>query len=161
MELSSTLKEKFAAIKLAFPEGKSALIPALHALQDELGSIPLEMEIATADYFQIPVENVHEATTFYTMIQRSPVGKNLICVCGNLSCWLRGYEQIRQHLEQKLGIRMGQTTPDGKFTLNLVECLGMCDHAPVIQVNGAFHSGMTPEKIDQFLATLERGAANE
>ena len=151
MELSETLRIKLTQIRQSYPLGQSALMPALHAVQEEFGHIPADIEPVLGEFFQIAPERVHEATTFYTMFQREPIGKTQICLCGNLSCWLRGYEPLREHLEKKLGISMGQTTPDGKYTLTLVECLGMCDHAPVVQVNGVFHGEMTPQALDQVL----------
>lgn len=154
MVLSDKLEQKLDELKQQFPEGFSALLPSLHAVQAESGFIPPEMERAIAAKLAIPPERVHEAVTFYTMFHRRPVGRHEICVCGNLSCWLRGYEEIRQRLTERLGIGFGETTSGGEVTLTLAECLGMCDHAPVIQVNGEFHPDMTPEKIDLLLKTL-------
>lgn len=155
MNLSPELKQKLDALKQVYPIGRSALMPALYAVQKEFGYVPLELEAELGAYLGIPKEVVHETSTFYFMFNNQPVGRHLIYLCGNISCWLRGYEPLHEHLEKKLGIREGQTTPDGKFTLAVVECLGLCDLAPVMQVDGVSYGHLTPEKVDQILEGLD------
>jgi NADH-quinone oxidoreductase subunit E len=155
MNLSPELKTALDRLKQAYPLGRSVLMPALYAVQKEFGHIPLELEPELAAHLGIPREVVHETSTFYFMFNNQPVGRHHIYLCGNLSCWLRGFEPLNQHLEKKLGIREGQTTADGKFTLSVVECLGLCDQAPVMLINGVPHGHLTPEKVDQILDSLE------
>ena len=155
MNLSPELKSALDNLKQAYPLGRSVLLPALYAVQKEFGHIPPELEPAVADHLGIPVEVVHETSTFYFMFNNRPVGRHHIYLCGNLSCWLRGFEPLNELLEKKLGIRDGQTTPDGKFTLSVVECLGLCDQAPVMQINGVSYGHLTPETVDQILDNLE------
>ncbi len=154
MELSEQLKQTLDALKRQFPHGLSVLMPALHAVQAEHGHIPPELEEPLGAYLGIPAEIVHEVSTFYFMFNNRPVGRHHIYICGNLSCWLRGAETLRDHLAARLGIQPGETTPDGRFTLSVVECLGMCDHAPVMLLDGEFHPDLTVERIDHILGGL-------
>ena len=108
-----------------------------------LGMTPLEME---------------ELATFYTFIFREPVGKYVIHVCDSVICWMNGYESIRDYLCKKLGIKMGETTPDGLFTLLPVCCIGYCDRAPAILINRKVYGPLTPEKLDNILEELRTGA---
>ncbi len=153
--MSENLRKKIEEIKEKFPTGKSPILPLLHAFQDEFGYISLEIEEEIARIVNVSPVYVREVSTFYSMFNNNPVGKYHIQVCGNISCWLRGYEDIVEYIKKKLGIDLGQTTPDGKFTLSRVECLGMCDHAPVMQINGEFYGDLTFEKIDEILDSLE------
>jgi NADH-quinone oxidoreductase subunit E len=98
---------------------------------------------------------VYEVATFYSMYELKPVGKHKICVCTNISCMLRGSDEVVEHLRKKLGIGLGETTPDKKFTLKEVECLGACANAPMFQIGREYHEDLTPEKIDDILAGLE------
>ena len=100
------------------------------------------------------VNEVEEVVTFYTMYSRKPIGKYKLQVCRTLSCWLRGAEEITERIEHKLGCGIGETTPDGKFTLVEVECLGYCDLAPCMQVNFDYHEKVTPERVDEIIAGL-------
>jgi NADH-quinone oxidoreductase subunit E len=98
---------------------------------------------------------VYEVATFYSMYEHKPVGKHKICVCTNISCLLRGSEEIVEHLEKRLGIKMGETTPDNKFTLKEVECLAACCGAPMFQIGKDYYEDLTPEKVDDILKRLE------
>jgi NADH-quinone oxidoreductase subunit E len=106
----------------------------------------------------IPVSEVRAVATFYTMFNKEPVGKYHIQVCQNLTCSLLGAESLISYLEQKLGITCGQITPDGKFSLSRVECLGSCGTAPVMQINDDYFENLTAEKIDQILVELDKKA---
>jgi NADH-quinone oxidoreductase subunit E len=154
MELSEQLKQTLDALKQRFPRGLSVLMPALHAVQAAHGHIPPGLEQPLGRHLGIPEEIVREVSTFYFMFNNRPVGRHHIYICGNISCWLRGYETLRDHLVRRLGVQPGETTPDGRITLSVVECLGMCDHAPVMLLDGEFHPDLTAEKIDQILEGL-------
>ncbi|MBI1225625.1 MAG: NADH-quinone oxidoreductase subunit NuoE [Bacteroidetes bacterium] len=134
-----------------YPAGrqKSALLPVLHLAQAEFDgwlSVPVMDYVASLLELQ-PIE-VYEVASFYSMFNLEPVGKCLIEVCHTSSCWLMGADDIVKHLEQKLGIKKGQTTPDGKFTLKTVECLGSCGTAPMMMIGADFHENLTLEKVD-------------
>jgi len=139
------------------PERKqSAVMAALRIVQDANGGwLTSELMDAVADYLDMPRIAVYEVATFYSMYELKPVGRHKICMCTNISCMLCGSEQVVSHLEDKLGIRMGETTPDGKFTLKEVECLGACVGAPVVQIGRQYFEKLTPEKIDEILDGLE------
>ncbi|MEP6793629.1 MAG: NADH-quinone oxidoreductase subunit NuoE [Saprospiraceae bacterium] len=138
-----------------YPEGKqkSALLPLLHIAQAESDgwlSVPVMDRVSEILNIQ-PIE-VYEVASFYSMFQLKPVGKCLIEVCRTSSCWLRGANDIVAHIEQKLGIKNGETTSDGKFTLRTVECLGSCGTAPMLQIGEKYYEDLTFEKVDQILA---------
>ncbi len=137
-----------------YPEGrqKSALLPLLHIAQAESDgwlSVPVMDRVAEILNIQ-PIE-VYEVASFYSMYQLNPIGKCLIEVCRTSSCWLRGANDIVAHIEQKLGIKNGETTPDGKFTLRTVECLGSCGTAPMLQIGEKYYEDLTFEKVDQII----------
>ncbi len=134
---------------------QSASMPALRIVQEVHGYLTTELMDAVADYLDMEPISVYEVATFYSMYDLKPVGRHKICVCTNVSCLLCGSEDVVKHLEEKLGIKLGQTTPDGKFTLKEVECLGACAGAPMFQVGKTYYENLTPEKIDQILSTLE------
>ena len=137
-----------------YPEGrhKSALLPLLHLAQAESeGWLPVPVMNRVAEILNIKPIEVYEVASFYTMFHLKPVGKCLIEVCRTSSCWLRGANDIVNHIEKKLGIKVGETTSDGKFTLMTVECLGSCGTAPMLQIGEEFHENLTMEKVDQLL----------
>lgn len=138
------------------PERKqSAVIPALHIVQDANGGwLSKELMDEVAAYLEMEPISVYEVATFYTMYSLKPIGRHKISVCTNVSCMLRGSDEIVAHLETRLGIRLGQTTADGKFTLKEVECLAACGGAPMFQIGKHYHENLTPEKIDEILANL-------
>jgi len=142
-----------------YPEGrqKSALIPVLHLAQAEFDgwlSVPVMDYVASLLDVQ-PIE-VYEVASFYSMFNLQPVGRRLIEVCHTSSCWLMGAEDIVRHLEQKLGIKKGETTPDGKFTLKTVECLGSCGTAPMMMIGADFYENLTIEKVEEVVEGFER-----
>ncbi|MCB1826975.1 MAG: NADH-quinone oxidoreductase subunit NuoE [Coxiellaceae bacterium] len=147
-----------------FPEGRqqSALLPALRFAQEDNGGWLSEAVIkAVAEYLNIPEIAAFEAATFYSMYELKPVGKHKITVCDNVSCQLRGSDQIVKHLEQRLGIKKGQTTADGFFTLKTVECLGACVDAPMMQIDDReFYTKLTPELVDNILEAVEQQENN-
>jgi len=137
-----------------YPEGKqkSVLIPALHIAQAEYDgwlSVPVMDKIA--EILNIKPIEVYEVASFYSMFNLNPVGKCLIEVCRTSSCWLRGANDVVAHIEKRLGIKDGETTSDGKFTLKTVECLGSCGTAPMLQIGEQFHENLTLEKVDELI----------
>lgn len=137
-----------------YPEGKhkSALIPILHIAQAEFGGwLSPETMDYVAEILQIKAIEVFEVASFYTMFNLKPVGKCTLEVCRTSSCWLCGAEDIVKYLERKLGIKEGETTSDGMFTIKTVECLGSCGTAPMMQVGASFHENLTFEKVDGLL----------
>jgi NADH-quinone oxidoreductase subunit E len=138
-----------------YPEGKqkSALLPCLHLAQMEFdGWLAPETMDYVASILKIKPIEVYEVASFYSMFNLKPVGKCLIEVCRTGPCWLLGAEDLVRHIEKKLGITVGETTPDGMFTLKTVECLAACGNAPVIQVGETYHEDMTCEKTDEMLS---------
>lgn len=141
-----------------FPQDQkqSAVIPALMIVQkDHDGWLTDSLMDAVAAYLQMPKIAVYEVATFYSMFELKPVGKHKICLCTNISCLLNGSDTIKNHLESKLKISMGETTEDKLFTLKEVECLGACGGAPMMQVGEIYHEHLSIEKVDQILKDLE------
>ncbi len=135
---------------------KSAVMAALRIAQDEnKGYLTTDIISAIAKYLAIPAIEVQEVATFYSMYEHNPVGKHKICVCTNISCMLNGSEHILDYIYERLGIKPGETTKDGKFTLKEVECLGACVGAPMLQVGKEYHEYLTPEKVDALLSRLD------
>lgn len=135
---------------------QSAVMPALRIVQDANGGwLTTQLMDAIAEYLQVPPISVYEVASFYSMYEHKPVGRHKICVCTNISCLLCGSEDVVSHLENKLGIKMGETTVDGKFTLKEVECLGACVGAPMFQIGHDYYEHLTPEKIDSILDGLD------
>lgn len=154
--LSNTLKAKFDQVIARYPLKRSAIVPLLMFGQDEIGYVSDELieEIARAVNVR-PIE-VIEDISYYSMLHRRPIGKYNFQVCTNISCLLRGGEEMLEHCSKKLGIGHKQTTPDGKFSLEEVECLGACCGAPAMQVNYDFFEDLTPKKIDALIEKLRR-----
>jgi len=145
-----------------YPEGKqkSALLPVLHLAQAEFdGWLSPEVMDYVAGLLMIKPIEVYEVASFYSMYNLNPVGKCLIEVCQTGPCWLRGSDDIVAHLESRLKIKVGETTPDGMFTLKTVECLGSCGTAPMLQCGSQYHENLTTDKVDALLETLS--TANE
>lgn len=142
-----------------YPEGKhkSALIPLLHLAQAEFDGW---LSPAAMDYVAslLKIQNIeaYEVASFYSMFNLKPVGNCLIEVCRTSSCWLRGANEVIQHLENKLGITEGETTADGMFTLKAVECLGSCGTAPMMMIGAQFHENLTHEKVDAIIETCKQ-----
>lgn len=137
-----------------YPVRRSAIIPLMFIVQRERGYLDPPGVAYLAKRLALRYTDVWEVATFYTMINTRPVGKYHIQVCRTLSCKIRGSDKITEYCSQKLGIKPGETTEDGRFTLSEVECLGSCGTAPMFQINFDYHENLTPEKIDQILATL-------
>jgi len=153
-EYSESLRQRIAEVVARYPRKEAALLPVLHLVQREVGSISLEEEKFIAGILDIKPMKVREVATFYTMILRQALGKYHIQVCSNLSCTLLGVGSIIDYLKEKLGIGIGETTLDRKFSLSTVECLGACEQAPCLMVNFDYHGNLDKEKIDRILASL-------
>ena len=135
---------------------QSAVMAALRIAQDANGGhLTTELMDAVADYLDMPRIAAYEVATFYSMYEHKPVGRHKICVCTNISCMLCGSDEIVAHLRNRLGIGFGEVTPDGRFSLKEVECLGACVDAPMFQIGHKYYEKLTPEKIDQILDQLD------
>jgi NADH-quinone oxidoreductase E subunit len=137
-----------------YPKKEAALLPVLHLVQREKGFISPEAEEWVAAKLGIPPLQVREVLSFYTLLRRKPGGRYIVQVCRNISCFLAGSEDIVTYLEARLGIRAGETTGDGKYTLETVECLGNCDHAPCLMINDDDYGPVTREAVDGILKRL-------
>ncbi len=145
------------AIVARYPYKRAAIMPLLHLVQDEKGYIDLAAEEWIAARLDMTPAYVHGVTTFYTMYRTSECGENLLQVCTTISCMLRGCDKVVDHIKSRLGIEVGETTRDGKFTLTTVECLGSCGTAPMMQVNNDYYEDLDIERTDALLDTLARG----
>lgn len=130
---------------------QSAVMSALRIVQEEHGYLSPQMMDAIAAYLDMPAIAVYEVASFYTMYEHKPIGRNLINVCTNISCKLRDSASVVAQLETTLGINLGDTTADGRFTIRSVECLGACVNAPMMQINKDYHENLTREKIEEIL----------
>ena len=137
--------------KEQFPEAHSSLLPLLHRIQDAEGWLSDETIRDVAVLLDLSTQYVESVASFYSLFYRQKVGKNVIHVCVGLSCAMAGSDSVMEHLEKKLGIREGQTTRDGEYTLLEAECLAACDLAPVAQLNLRFHGHVDAENLDPLL----------
>lgn len=154
---NAELREQLDTWVGKYPAGRaqSAVIPCLHILQTaNEGWLSKPVMNALAVYLAIPAISVYEVATFYTMYDLKPVGKHKINVCTNISCLLNGSDEVVEHLEMSLNVKLGETTEDGQYTLRQVECLGACCGAPMMQVDRDYHEHLTSDKIDEILAGL-------
>jgi len=155
--LSETAQKRIAELKGKFPKKRSAILPAMHVVLEEVGFYNRDTLEQVADILGLSEMEVAETLSFYTYFPKEGVGKYHIQICTNVSCMLAGGEQLKAYLEEKLGIKVGQTTPDGLFTLTEVECLGSCGTAPVMQINQKYYENLTRAKVDEILAALREG----
>ena len=152
--LSAHVRDEIDHWLAKFPadRSRSAVISALHAVMHEKGHLPTESMDAVAAYLGIPPIQVYEAATFYSMFETQPTGRHHISVCTNISCMLCGGESILEHIQRRLGIEVGESTPDGRFYLKQEEeCLAACNGAPMMMVNHVYFENLTPEKVDRIL----------
>jgi NADH-quinone oxidoreductase subunit E len=162
--ISEESKARFAKEVAKYPadQKQSAVMACLAIVQQEAGYVSTEHEVLVADYLGMAPMAVHEVTTFYNMYNQQPVGKYKLNVCTNLPCQLRDGGKALEHLERKLGVSMGETTPDGMFTLQQCECLGACADSPVLLVNDqTMCSFMTNDKLDQLVDGLRAAGDKE
>ncbi|MBM4370282.1 MAG: NAD(P)H-dependent oxidoreductase subunit E [Deltaproteobacteria bacterium] len=160
LEFTPEAQARIREIVLRYPTREAALIPVLYLAQDEFGSLSTEAMELVARQLELPLARVLGTATFYTMLRKQPVGRFHLEVCRNVSCYLRGSDGLLETLTRVLGIAPGETTGDGLFTLDTVECLAACGSGPALQVNGEFHENMTPAALEQLIARLrEDGTA--
>ena len=155
--ISDPLKNKFDQVIARYPVKRSAIVPLLMFGQDEIGYVSDELVEEIARRVEVGRIEVIEDIGYYSMLHRRPIGKYNFQVCTNISCLLRGGEEILDHCSKRLGIGHKQTTPDGLFSLEEVECLGACCGAPAMQVNYGYYEDLTAEKIDKLIEQLKSG----
>jgi NADH-quinone oxidoreductase subunit E len=164
VEFSPELVAKFDDIVSRYPEGKqkSALLPILHLVQAEFGWVSAPAMDKVADYLHIQDIEVYEVATFYSMYFMRPQGKYMLEVCRTGPCCLVGAEKVMDHIEQKLGVKEGDVTPDGLFSWRGVECLAACGYGPVLQISPeyTFYEKLTNESVDQLISDLRAKASN-
>lgn len=153
--ISAETKEKIDALTGMFPLRRSALLPALHLIQQELGYIAAEVIPYLSGRFELTPAQVYETISFYHMFHTRPVGRHVFYVCTNISCMLRGSEEIMQTLKEILGIEPGETTADGRFTLLETECLAACGAAPVVQWNDDYLEEVTCRQLRELIPRLK------
>jgi NADH-quinone oxidoreductase subunit E len=157
--LTADIKNKILSFKDNFPEGRqrSAIIEALHLVQHKnKGYLTPELLGEVAEVLDVPAMYVYEVATFYSMFSTKPVGRNNVAICTNISCMLRGADEVVDHVEKKLEIKIGESTSDGRIYLKKEEeCLAACCGAPMMMVNHEYHENLTPEKIDEILDKLK------
>jgi NADH-quinone oxidoreductase E subunit len=155
MEFSPEKQKELDKLLPRYPIKEAATLPTLRLAQEEFGYISSDVIEFVAKLLEVPPARVKAVATFYTMYDKKPVGQYHVQVCQNLSCSLMGAEHIISHLEKKLGLKVGGTSSDKKFTLTRVECLGACGTAPVMQINDDYYEDLTPEKVDSILEGLK------
>ena len=161
-ELSTALRSEADKIVAKYPEGRqaSAVLPVLDLVQRQGGGwVTTDMMNAVAEYLEMAPIRVYEVATFYTMINLEPVGDNVVEVCTTTPCWLRGCDAIVEACEKALGIGLGETAADGRFTLREVECLGACVNAPIVRINDDYYEDLDPDRTRAILDSIMRGAA--
>jgi NADH-quinone oxidoreductase subunit E len=155
--LSEAHERELAEILSRYPNKMAACIPALHLCQNANDNwVSPEVIQFVAERLELPAAHVKGVVTFYTLFNQHKPGKHQVWVCRTLSCALRGSEELLAHCEKRLGIHVGETTADGKFTLRTAECLASCGTAPMMQVDKTYYENLTPEKLDEILAGLSR-----
>ena len=152
VEFSSDLIDWIMARRAMYEDHRAAILPVLHRVQDEYGHYTIELEKATAKAMDMPLSKVHEVVTFYTLTRKRPEGECRVAVCQTMTCMLRGARELITHMKNKHGLEPGGTTPDGKFTLHAVECLGNCEDGPIAQIGDVYRGPLTIEKLDVILA---------
>jgi NADH-quinone oxidoreductase subunit E len=147
---------EFEELKKRLPPGKNGtlVLPCLHRIQDDRGYIADEDITGLVEYLGVPRIQIEEVLSFYTMLRRKPIGRWHVQVCRNVSCSMRGAERLIDHVSRRLGVKPGQTTADGRFTLSTVECLGSCGTAPVVMVNERYHELQDAQSLDKLLGEL-------
>jgi NADH-quinone oxidoreductase subunit E len=148
---------EFDALKRRYPPGfeSSLVLPCLRRIQDDRGYVADDDIVELAAYLGVQRVQIEEVLGHYTQYRRAPIGRWHLQACHNVSCSMRGAERLIDHLQRRLGIAPGETTPDGRFTLSRVECLGSCGTAPVLMVNDAYHEGLDTARVDALLQELK------
>lgn len=155
IRFNRTMEAEIARVLARYPSTQAALLPVLWLCQERWGWISPGIERAIAERLGMSPAFVEGVVSFYTMFQREPPGRYLLQVCTTLSCQLCGTGELVAHLKHRLGIDFGETTPDGRFTLVDVQCLGACGEGPVVQINNDYYTGLTVERLDALLDRFE------
>ncbi|MGH7151598.1 MAG: NADH-quinone oxidoreductase subunit NuoE [Planctomycetota bacterium] len=158
-EVDAALKGAWEAAVTRYPKRRAAVMELLHSVQDRLGFVPREAVSAIARFLEIPDVWVFEVLTFYPMYRTSPGGRHAVRVCHNIACDLLGARGLLRALRERFGVRPGETGGDGAFHLETVECLAACGGAPVVDVDGDYQEGMTPERLCETVGRLLDGEA--
>lgn len=154
--LTEPTRKAILELQQRYPEKRSALIPALHLAQNEVGCLPLETQTEVAELFDLAVSEVHAVVTFYDMFYEKPMGKHIIHVCKNASCMLRGADGVLSTLCQRLGVAPGGTSTDGEFSIIPSECLAACDRAPMLLVDEEIIGPVQESDLEQVLANIKK-----
>jgi NADH-quinone oxidoreductase E subunit len=156
LDFSAQAKQQIDRLLTRYPTKQAALLPVLHLAQDEFGYLPDEALELVAKTLELPPAHVYGVITFYTMFHRQRTGTNHLMVCTNVSCMLRGGYEILHHLEKRLGVKSGETTADGAFTLVEEECLAACANAPMMICGTDYFLDLTPAKVDVIIEDLRK-----
>ena len=154
LDFSEEARAKFEKMLPRYPNREAAILPTLHLAQREFGFLSAEAILYVASLLGFTPARIEGVATFYTMYNRKPVGKYHLQICRNLSCSLMGAEHLIEHVVKRLGVKPGETTADGRFTLSTVECLGSCGTAPVMQVNDDYYENLSEESVEGLLDRL-------
>ena len=155
--LSDVERREIEAELRHYEHKRAACIEALKTVQRHQRWVSDESLHEVAAMLEMTPDELDSVATFYNLIFRKPVGKHVILLCDSVSCWIVGYERLRQHLQTRLGIRLGETTADGRFTLLPIVCLGTCDHAPAMMIEDELYRDLDPEELDAILAEYPQG----
>ncbi len=151
-------REERAEIEAEFaryPDRKAVSIDAMKIVQKHRGHVSDEAIRDVAELLGMSASDLDGVATFYNLIHRKPVGRHVVLLCNSVSCWIMGYERLRSRLTARLGVGLGGTTPDGRFTVLPVVCLGTCDHAPALMIDDDLHQDLTPEGLETILEKYE------
>jgi NADH-quinone oxidoreductase subunit E len=157
MSFSSDDIRRLDELRSHYPDARAASVSVMKWVQRRDGHISDQALHDAAEYLGLAPAELESLATFYNLLFRKPVGRNVIKICDSISCWMCGFEEVRDHLRHSLGIDFGQTTEDGEFTLLPVVCLGNCDNAPTLMVNDDLYDRVTPGAIDRILRTARGG----
>jgi len=157
-EFTSENQERFQQILARYPNKRAAMLPTLHLAHEQQGHITTEVEEVVAELLEVPLVDVHEVLTFYTLYFQKPMGRHHLRLCMSISCWLRGSDRIKDHLRSTMGVESGAISEDGAFSWEAVpDCLGACEMAPMMQVDEDYHGPLTPERVDHILEATAQG----
>ncbi len=156
MRFSDQLEQRFSEMITHYPTKRSVLVPMLLYIQDEIGALTDEAIHEIGQRVELSDLEVRNVISYYSMLRTHPVGKYNLQICTNVSCLLRGADEIFEHCEKKLGIGHKEDTPDGLFHLEEVECIGACSWAPAMMLNYEFHENLTPEKMDEVIEGIRK-----
>lgn len=153
--LNETALQEIQELKIRYPERESALLPALYVAQREFGWLSNEALLHVANVLNLPEAKVRGTASFYSMFKNKPAGRNIVQLCTNISCMIAGSDGLVNFLQTRYGMKPDETTPDGRFSLILMECIGACGTAPAMLVNTDFHENLTEQNIGEILETYK------